>query len=321
MKYNLMMDFLVNKETNTITVKREFAAQLELVWDAFTKSEILDQWWAPKPWQARTKIMDFREGGHWLYAMVGPSGEEHWGLSRYIKIVPQEYFHGTDCFTDAEGNVNEQMPQSSFETSFSKKGEELSLVVFQITYDDLKQLEATISMGFKEGLTMAMENLDQYIKAQFQLRNQLKKGSSARVATYLNFPGNTEEVFNFYKAIFKTEFNGKGIQRFGDIPPEAGQPPIADAIKNMVLHVELPILANHVLMATDAPKEMGFTVKEGNNMHICLEPESRAETQRLFDSLSEGGSITMPLKDMFFGAFFGSVTDKYGINWMFNHTK
>lgn len=86
----------------------------------------------------------------------------------------------------------------------------------------------------------------------------------------------------------------------------------------MVLHVELPILGGHVLMATDAPKEMGFTLSQGNNMHICLEPGSREETQRLFDALSNGGTITMPLEDMFFGSFFGECTDKYGINWMFN---
>ena len=78
MSTNLAFDFSVNKETNTITVKREFAAELSLVWDAYTKSEILDQWWAPKPWKARTKTMEFREGGYWHYAMVGPAGEEHW---------------------------------------------------------------------------------------------------------------------------------------------------------------------------------------------------------------------------------------------------
>jgi PhnB protein len=86
----------------------------------------------------------------------------------------------------------------------------------------------------------------------------------------------------------------------------------------MILHVELPIVGGHVLMATDAPVEMGFTLTRGNNMHICVEPETRKETKRLFDALSEGGTITMPLEDMFFGAYFGECTDKYGINWMFN---
>jgi PhnB protein len=86
----------------------------------------------------------------------------------------------------------------------------------------------------------------------------------------------------------------------------------------MVLHVELPILGGHILMATDAPEEMGFTLTQGNNMHICLEPETKSETKKLFDALSQGGTITMPLEEMFFGSYFGSCTDRFGINWMFN---
>ena len=134
----------------------------------------------------------------------------------------------------------------------------------------------------------------------------------------MNFPGNTEEAFLFYRSVFRTEFIN-GIQRFGEIPAEAGHPPIGEAIKNMVLHVELPLLGGHILMGTDAPKEMGFTLAKGNSMHICIEPETREEAKRLFDELSEGGNITMPLADMFFGAYFGEFSDKYGINWMINY--
>ena len=140
----------------------------------------------------------------------------------------------------------------------------------------------------------------------------------ARVSTYLNFARSTEEAFLFYKSVFKTEFSGKGIQRFGGIPAEAGHPPIPDNIKKMILHVELPITGGHIIMATDAPKEMGFELTSGNNMHIHLEPETREETKRLFDALSDGGKITMELKDMFFGSYFGECKDKYGVNWMFN---
>ena len=173
-------------------------------------------------------------------------------------------------------------------------------------------------MGFREGFTAGLNQLEQYIESQFQIRSQLKTNSMSRVTTYLNFPGNTEEAFNFYKSVFGTEFGGKGIQRFGDIPKGKGYPPIADDIKKMVLHVELPILGGHILMATDAPKEMGMTLTQGNNMHICLEPETKAETKKLFDALSKDGNIVMPLEDMFFGAYFGECTDKFGINWMFN---
>ena len=162
MTHNLAFDFSVNKENNTITVKREFAAALALVWDAFTKSEILDQWWAPKPWKARTKTMDFREGGHWHYAMVGPEGEEHWALANYRNIQLRNKFTGLDAFADADGNVNKALPQSTWEVTFADKGQ-VTLVEFHISYDDLAQLEATIQMGFKEGFTMALEGLDELL--------------------------------------------------------------------------------------------------------------------------------------------------------------
>lgn len=140
----------------------------------------------------------------------------------------------------------------------------------------------------------------------------------AQVSTYLNFQRNTEEAFNFYRSIFGGEYSGGGIARFSDIPPSDGMPPIAEADKNLVMHIELPILGGHLLMGTDAPESMGFKVNEGNNVHINLEPDSRAETKRLFEALSAGGTITMELQDMFWGAYYGSCTDKFGINWMFN---
>jgi PhnB protein len=140
----------------------------------------------------------------------------------------------------------------------------------------------------------------------------------ARVSTYLNFPRNTEEAFNFYKTIFGGEFGGNGIARFGDIPAMEGMPPMAEADKNLVMHIELNITGGHVLMATDAPETMGFTVNFGNNVHINLELDTRDETKKLFDALSAGGKITMDLQDMFWGAYFGSCTDKFGVQWMFN---
>ncbi len=161
---NLSFNFVVDKDRHTITVTREFAAPPALVWQAYTKADILDQWWAPKPWKARTKRMDFREGGEWLYAMVGPAGEEHWAIATYSNIVPQQKFTGTDSFTDANGQVNTQLPQSKWDVLFSPKGQN-TLVEFKIKYPDLAQLEATIQMGFKEGLAMAMENLDALLPA------------------------------------------------------------------------------------------------------------------------------------------------------------
>jgi PhnB protein len=140
----------------------------------------------------------------------------------------------------------------------------------------------------------------------------------ASVSTYLNFSGYTEEAFNFYKSVFGGEFTAPGIRRYGDMPSIEGMPPTPDNLKNLVMHVELPITGGHLLMGTDAPEQMGFKVTFGNNIHIQLMPDSRDETKRLFSGLSEGGAVEMELQDMFWGAYFGSCTDKYGVKWMFN---
>ena len=318
MSANLLFDFTVNKDTNTIHVRREFAADLDLVWAAWTEPELLDLWWAPKPYRTRTKSMDFREGGTWLYAMLSPENVVHWCRADYKKIEPKIQFQGLDAFCDENGKINKDFPRSLWTNTF-QQGKETTTVDVTIKHESLAALEKIIQMGFKEGFTMALGNLDQYIEAQFKLRKENRTDTKARVCSYLNFPGNTEEAFLFYRSVFKTEFLGHGIQRFSEVPANPNQPPIADSIKKMVLHVELPITAGHILMGTDAPKEMGFTVTRGNNMHISIEPETREEAKRLFDQLSAGGKIDMPLEDMFWGAYFGSFTDKFGINWMINH--
>jgi PhnB protein len=139
----------------------------------------------------------------------------------------------------------------------------------------------------------------------------------AKVSTYLNFPRNTEEAFNFYKTVFGGEFIG-GINRFSDIPPSPGVPPMAEADKNLVMHVALKTLGDHILMGTDAPESMGFNVTMGNNVYISLEPDTKEETKKLFDLLSVGGKIETELQDMFWGDYFGSCKDKFGVQWMFS---
>ena len=140
----------------------------------------------------------------------------------------------------------------------------------------------------------------------------------ARVSIYLNFPRNTEEAFNFYKSVFGGEFTGNGIARFSDIPPMEGMPPLAEEDKNLVMHVELPIAGGHLLMGTDAPESMGFTVNFGNNVYLMLNLDNKAETQKLFYALSSDGTVTQELQDMFWGAYYGSCTDKFGVQWMFS---
>ena len=139
----------------------------------------------------------------------------------------------------------------------------------------------------------------------------------ASVATYLNFDGKTEEAFEFYKSVFGTEY-AYPIMRFKDIPADPSQPAMAEGLKDMIMNVALPITGGHILMGTDAPKEMGFDVIFGNSVHISLMPDSRTEAERLFNALSAGGEVSMALGEQFWGDYFGSWTDKYGICWMVN---
>jgi PhnB protein len=139
----------------------------------------------------------------------------------------------------------------------------------------------------------------------------------SRVSTYLNFPRQTEEAFLFYKSVFGTEFIGE-INRMGTVPTQEGQPPLNEEDKNLVMHVALPILGGHVLMGTDAPESMGFKVNFGNNVYINLEPDTKEEADTLFKALSEGGKVEMEPQNMFWGGYFGSCTDKFGVQWMIN---
>ncbi|MTH13984.1 SRPBCC domain-containing protein [Flavobacterium sp. LC2016-01] len=159
MKSNFLMDFTVDKETNKVNVKREFGASLSNVWSAWTEPEILDQWWAPAPWKARTKSMEFKEGGRRLYAMVGPEGEEHWAIADFTSITPKTNFKYLDAFSDSEGNLNVDFPRSDWDVNFSEQGDS-TFVDIAIKHKNLEDLEQIIAMGFKEGFTIAMEGLD-----------------------------------------------------------------------------------------------------------------------------------------------------------------
>jgi len=139
----------------------------------------------------------------------------------------------------------------------------------------------------------------------------------ASVTTYLNFPNYTEKAFEFYRSVFGGEFI-MPIARFKDIPAAPGAPPMSEDDQNLVMYVALPITGGHILKGTDAPQSMGFQVNFGNNMHINLELDTREETMRLFNALSAGGVVEMEPQEMFWGAFFGSCKDQFGVQWMFS---
>ena len=141
----------------------------------------------------------------------------------------------------------------------------------------------------------------------------------AKVSTYLNFERSTEDAFKFYRGIFGGEFAEGGIMRLGGVPPSDGMPPLPEEDKDLVMHVELDILdGKHTLRGTDSPECLGMPVIMGNNVHINLELDTRKETEKYFTSLSDGGKVTMELQDMFWGDYFGSCVDKFGVQWMFN---
>ena len=136
------------------------------------------------------------------------------------------------------------------------------------------------------------------------------------VNPYLNFNGNTEEAFNFYKSVFGGDF--QAVMRFKD-NPQCGE--MAEIDKERIMHIALPIGTGTILMATDSLESLGQKLTVGNNFYICLSPDTKEEADRLFNGLSEGGKIEMPIQDMFWGAYWGSFTDKFGVQWMINFVK
>jgi uncharacterized protein YndB with AHSA1/START domain len=160
MKNNLLFDLTVDKSTKTVFVTREFAAELSLVWDAFTKQEILDQWWAPKPYESRTKFMDFKVGGRRFYAMVSPEGQERWSIQKFTSITPKTNFKMSNAFADKD--ENSELPGSDWDLNFSEQNG-ITKVSIAIYNESLERLEKMIEMGFKEGFTMTLNYLEQLL--------------------------------------------------------------------------------------------------------------------------------------------------------------
>jgi uncharacterized protein YndB with AHSA1/START domain len=170
MKNNLQFDFTVDKAAKTVLIKREFAAPLSLVWDAYTKKEILDQWWAPKPFASKTKFMNFEVGGRRFYAMVSPEGQERWQVQKYTSITPKTNFKIFNAFADKDENP--ELPGSEWDISFSEQkgsdGDPVTKVSISIFNESLDRLEKMIEMGFKEGLTVQMKNLEELLETLSQ---------------------------------------------------------------------------------------------------------------------------------------------------------
>jgi uncharacterized protein YndB with AHSA1/START domain len=157
---NLLFDFTVNKPETTVYITREFDAGLPLVWDAFTKKELLDQWWAPKPWASKTKVMNFEVGGHRFYAMVSPEGQAHWAMQEYLIINPTSQFTMMNAFADEHGN--RQLPGSDWDFKFSEENG-TTKVSITIKNDSRERFERMLEAGFKEGFTMTLDYLEKLL--------------------------------------------------------------------------------------------------------------------------------------------------------------
>ena len=155
-----MNDFTVDKLTKTVSFSREFDADLSLVWDAYTKPEILDQWWAPKPWTSRTKYMDFEVGGRRFYAMVSPEGEERWAIQKYTSISPKTNFKLLNAFADKDETP--ELPGSEWDLTFSEQNGKTAVRI-SIYNESLIRLEKMLEMGFKEGTAMTINNLEELL--------------------------------------------------------------------------------------------------------------------------------------------------------------
>lgn len=156
----MQMDFIVDKEAKTVAITREFAAELSLVWDAYTKPELLDQWWAPKPWISRTKVLDFKVGGRRFYAMVSPEGVERWSVQKYTSITPKTNFKLFNAFADKDETP--ELPGSDWDLNFSEL-DGTTKVSISIYNESLERLERMIELGFKEGISAQLKNLEELL--------------------------------------------------------------------------------------------------------------------------------------------------------------
>ena len=162
------MEFIVNKEAKTVSITKEFDAERDLVWDAYTKPELLDQWWAPKPWTSLTKVLDFKVGGRRFYAMVSPEGDERWSVQKYSSITPKTNFKFFNAFADADENL--ELPGSDWDLNFSEN-EGTTKVSISIYNESLERMERQVEGGFREGTIAQLKNLEELL-ATLSLTNK-----------------------------------------------------------------------------------------------------------------------------------------------------
>lgn len=191
MKSKQKTEFVVDKAKNQIRMRRAFKANRQLVWNCYTKSELLDRWFAPKPFTTKTKSMNFEEGGHWHYAMIDPDGQEYWGLTKYVTIQPIDFYTTEDAFSNEKGEVNDELPTSTWKVTFIEQ-EDSTMVETIVEYESLQDVDTVISMGMEEGMYSTLERLDELLENIQQTNN----ANTIQIQTSIN--ADLKTVWAFY---------------------------------------------------------------------------------------------------------------------------
>ena len=322
-KQNVILDETVARE---LVIIRVIDAPRELVFKAWTEAERLAQWWGLKGFSVRVASLDLRPGGTFHYCMKSAEGHEMWGKFVYREIDAPNRLVYVSSFSDEDANItrapfSQAWPLEVLNTlSLTEQDGKTALtqrsVPLNATAEERKTFEDA-HQSIQQGFAGTFVQLTDYLaktKAEENITSTPKTKTMATVNPYLNFAGNTEEAFNFYKSVFGGEF--LALQRFKDTP-EAGRMPAGDQEK--IMHVALPIGNGNILMATDALESMGQNLSVGNNFSLSVNAESKEEADRLYNSLSGGGKATISMEQAFWGAYFGMLTDKFGIQWMVSY--
>jgi len=306
-----------------LVITRAIDAPHELVFKAWTEADRLAQWWGPKGFSVRVASLDLRPGGTFLYCLKSASGQEMWGKFVYREIDVPGHLAYVSSFSDENAAVVrapfsqawplEVLNTLSLTEQDGKTALTLRSVPLNATAEECKTFEdahQAIQQGFAGTFAQLTDYLEKANAAE-NISSTPKNKPMATVNPYLNFAGNTEEAFLFYKSVFGGEFLAQ--QRFKDTP-EAGRLPEGD--RDKIMHIALPIGNGNILMATDALESMGHQLTVGNNFSLSVNAESKEEADRLYNNLSEGGKATMPMQQAFWGSYFGMLTDRFGIQWM-----
>ena len=305
-----------------LVISRIFNAPREHVWKMWTDPELTKTWWGPKDFTAPVCKINLRVGGEYHFCMRSPDGKDYWSKGTYLELVKPGKIVMTDSFADENGNI---VPASDY----GMQGDwplELQVTVTFEDYDGktrfvLKhhglpegEMAEMTEAGWNESLDKLAESLNQMQDVNIKSTAESSKTTTLTINPYLNFPGNTEEVFNFYKSVFGGEF--QMLMRFRETPDGDKMPP---DVQNKIMHIALPLGKENILMASDALESMGQKLTVGNNFYITISTASKQEADSLFCKLSESGKIEMAMNSTFWGSYFGMCKDKFDIQWMISY--